>query len=102
MRYIRYIKSNIELLFWAISLIALALMNPDVEGISLCPFTMLTGYKCFGCGLGHSISYLLHGEAGKSVAAHWLGPLVVLGIITRIYTLVRLKIIIRRRNNAKE
>jgi hypothetical protein len=42
-----------------------------------------------GCGLGHSISYLLHGDTVNSFHAHWLGIPALTGIAHRIYSLIK-------------
>ncbi|WP_317163649.1 DUF2752 domain-containing protein [Mucilaginibacter aquatilis] len=39
---------------------------------------------CPGCGIGHSISWLLHGNIQQSFKAHWLGIPALLVIIYRI------------------
>lgn len=43
---------------------------------------------CPGCGLGHSISWLFHGNLNNSFHAHWLGFPAVAVILSRIYTLL--------------
>lgn len=85
----RYYLRNFELLFWIMALIALASMNPEVEGASLCPYTFVTGNECWGCGLGHSISWLFRGEFIKSLDAHILGPFAVVVILLRLVTIFR-------------
>ena len=45
---------------------------------SLCPFKMLTGFPCPGCGITKSIVYFYEGDVLKSVSFHILGPFVVL------------------------
>ncbi len=51
-------------------------------GISWCP----------GCGLGHSIAFLLHGNIYNSLHAHWLGIPALLIILYRIANLIRQRI----------
>ncbi|MBD1393519.1 DUF2752 domain-containing protein [Mucilaginibacter sp. ZB1P21] len=67
-------------------------MNPADQGhFSLCPLKLM-GFKwCPGCGLGHAISYLFHGDIRKSFRAHWLGIPIVVGLLYRIYTLIFLR-----------
>lgn len=74
-----------ELVFWVVALIALGLSNPaGPEHYILCPFRLM-GFKwCPGCGIGHSISWLLHGNIKASWHAHWLGIPALLTIIYRI------------------
>lgn len=43
---------------------------------------------CPGCGLGHSISYLFHGQVQDSLNAHPLGILALPVISFRIFKLV--------------
>jgi hypothetical protein len=51
------------------------------------------GFKfCPGCGLGHSISYLFHGDIQESFSTHPLGIFAVIIILCRIYNLFRLNI----------
>jgi hypothetical protein len=82
-----------ELVFWIAALTALALMDPTNQThFSLCPLKAL-GFKwCPGCGLGHAISFLFHGEIRKSFHAHWLGIPAVIVIVLRIYVLIRLRL----------
>jgi len=46
---------------------------------------------CPGCGLGHSISFLFHGDIKSSFHAHWLGIPALIIIVYRIYVLARLR-----------
>ncbi|TFF40416.1 DUF2752 domain-containing protein [Mucilaginibacter psychrotolerans] len=55
---------------------------------SLCPLKAMGIAWCPGCGLGHAIAYLFHGDIRASFHAHWLGIPAVLGILYRIYTLI--------------
>jgi hypothetical protein len=81
-----------ELAFWVAALIALAIANPtDQSHFSLCPLKLMGITWCPGCGLGHSISFLFHGDIKNSFHSHWLG-IPALGIILfRIYTLARMR-----------
>jgi hypothetical protein len=48
-------------------------------GPNLCPFRMLIGLPCPGCGMGHAVVYALRGDLSASFAAHPLGiPLLAL------------------------
>jgi hypothetical protein len=76
-----------ELTFWIAALLSLAFSNPAGPAhYSLCPFKAL-GIWCPGCGLGHSISWLFHGDLTNSWHAHWLGIPALLLILYRIYVL---------------
>ncbi|HEV8080122.1 MAG TPA: DUF2752 domain-containing protein [Chitinophagaceae bacterium] len=94
--YIKYF----ELVFWLTALISLALMTPGIDAhYSLCVFKLLGLNFCPGCGLGHSISYLFHGDMEASIAAHPLGVFAVLIIVCRIYKLLQLHLFTKKLNN---
>ncbi|MCU0469569.1 MAG: DUF2752 domain-containing protein [Arcicella sp.] len=82
-------KINIELLFWISGLIWLAVMNPSESHFTLCPIKNLGLSFCPGCGLGHSISYLFHGEIQESLHHHPLGIFALIVIFYRIFQLTR-------------
>ena len=44
---------------------------------SLCPFKMLTGFPCPGCGITKSLVYFYEGDIYKSLSYHMLGPFVI-------------------------
>ena len=46
---------------------------------SVCPFKMLTGFPCPGCGITKSLMFLYAGEWQHSISFHLFGPLVWLG-----------------------
>lgn len=39
----------------------------------VCPFVLLTGFPCAGCGLTRSVYWLLRGQVEKSIAYHPMG-----------------------------
>jgi hypothetical protein len=81
-----------ELVFWIAGLIALACANPSAQAhYTLCPLKLMGFNWCPGCGLGHSISFLFHGDLKQSFHAHWLGVPALLIILYRIFTLVRMR-----------
>jgi hypothetical protein len=45
---------------------------------SFCPFKMLTGFPCPGCGITKSLVYFYEGDLQKSLYYHILGPFVIL------------------------
>jgi hypothetical protein len=47
---------------------------------------------CPGCGLGHAISFLFHGDLKSSFHAHWLGVPAVIIIGYRIFSLARMRL----------
>ena len=54
---------------------------------SFCPFKMLTGFPCAGCGITKSLVYFYEGNLIKSLYYHVLGPFVVLFCIVTIAVL---------------
>ncbi|HEX8563809.1 MAG TPA: DUF2752 domain-containing protein [Flavobacterium sp.] len=54
---------------------------------SLCPFKLLTGFPCPGCGITKSLVFLYEGDLGKSLHYHILGPFVVLFSVFIIFVL---------------
>ncbi|MDR3697140.1 DUF2752 domain-containing protein [Mucilaginibacter sp.] len=82
-----------ELVFWIAALVSLALTDPMAQvHFSLCPLKAL-GFKwCPGCGLGHAISFLIHGDIRSSFRAHWLGIPAVIVLLYRIYALIKQRI----------
>jgi hypothetical protein len=82
-----------ELVFWVAGLIALAITNPTEQAhFTLCPLKLLGFTWCPGCGLGHSISFLFHGDIKSSFHAHWLGIPALMIILYRIYVLGRMRL----------
>ncbi len=82
----------IELIFWITALILLATAPQDhfdKAHFTLCPLANL-GFKwCPGCGLGRSLTQLLHGNIGGSFKLHWFGIPALLIICWRILELTK-------------
>jgi hypothetical protein len=79
-----------ELAFWVAALIALAASDPaSTSHFTLCPLKLAGITWCPGCGMGHSLAYLLHGDIKNSFHQHWLGVPALIVIVYRIYTLGR-------------
>lgn len=79
-----------ELLFWIAALVALASTNPHEPGlIELCVFKWVGLPRCPGCGLGHAIAHLFHGEWALSFQSHPLGIPALVLLTGRILTLGR-------------
>ena len=88
-----FFKRYFELIFWIIAIGTLAIMPPSFNPhYSFCLFKMIGINFCPGCGLGHSISHLFHGNFEASFLAHPLGAFAILIIALRIYKLVQLHI----------
>lgn len=80
-------RIDTELLMWSGALIALGLSDPHRAHFSLCLLKNLGFEHCPGCGLGHSISFLLRGEWAASWQSHPLGGPALLIIGHRIIRL---------------
>jgi hypothetical protein len=72
------------------ALIALGVSHPtQAAHFTLCPLKLMGITWCPGCGLGHSIAFLLHGDLRKSFHAHWLGGPALIIILYRVCDLIR-------------
>lgn len=79
-----------ELCTWITGLLFLALMNPaETHHFSICIFKWIGLSFCPGCGLGHSVSWLFHGNLAQSLQAHPLGIFALAVLLFRIYTLIK-------------
>jgi len=76
-----------ELIIWPVALVTLGLMDTTGTHYSLCIFKLAGIEWCPGCGIGHSISYLLHGDLQKSFYTHPLGIFALPVIVYRMYEL---------------
>jgi hypothetical protein len=54
---------------------------------SICPFKMLTGFPCPGCGITKSLVFLYAGDFIKSFHYHLFGPITFLSCIAAIFVL---------------
>jgi hypothetical protein len=54
---------------------------------SLCPFKMVTGFPCPGCGITKSLVYFYEWDFYKSISYHVLGPFVIVFCIVTIVVL---------------
>lgn len=54
---------------------------------SICPFKMLTGFPCPGCGITKSLVFLYAGDFIKSFHYHLFGPTTFLSCIAAIFVL---------------
>jgi hypothetical protein len=55
---------------------------------SLCPFKMLTGFPCPGCGITKSIVYFYEGDIYRSLLHHLFGPIFVLFCVLILFKLI--------------
>jgi hypothetical protein len=85
-----------ELIFWVLALILLGIATPEEYGhihhFSLCPLANLGMTWCPGCGLGRSITQLLHGHIAESWKHHWFGVPALLILCFRIAELIKLNV----------
>jgi hypothetical protein len=83
-------RINLEALVWIVGLLLLALINPDGSShFSFCIFKNMGFKYCPGCGLGHSISYFLHGDVTRSLQTHPLGIFATIILVSRIVSLLK-------------
>ena len=68
-----------------------ALLPPAwaAAGPPLCPFRLLTGLPCPGCGLTRSLVSLLHGDLTAAVYFHPLGPIAACVLLALVIVEVR-------------
>lgn len=59
--------------------------DPALYAFPKCPFLLITGYKCPGCGSQRALHLLLHGEMG---AAGRMNPLFLLALPYVLFGLV--------------
>lgn len=64
-------------------------MDPAGSGQSFCLLKRMDITWCPGCGLGHSINYLLHGQWRASLESHPLGAFATAVLVYRIWQLGR-------------
>lgn len=62
--------------------------NQLETGQSFCPFKMLTGFPCPGCGITKSLVSCYEGDFYKSISYNLFGPLVIVFCIVTIIVLV--------------
>jgi hypothetical protein len=55
---------------------------------SFCPFKMLVGFPCPGCGITKSLVYFYQGDLYKSLGYHILGPFVIFFCVMTIIVLI--------------
>jgi hypothetical protein len=74
------------------AIVALGICNPASDShFTLCPLKLMGFNWCPGCGMGHAIAYLLHGDIKSSLKAHWLGIPALAAILYRVCNLIYLR-----------
>jgi hypothetical protein len=91
MRFDEMVRRRLTaLLVWltlAVGATYLFIFEPGKSGFfPACPFRMLTGFTCPGCGSTRGLHRLLHGDV---IAAFEFNPLMVLSLPFLLYALVR-------------
>jgi hypothetical protein len=82
---------GVEAFIWITALIFLALLEPaETIHFTLCPFSAIGIDFCPGCGLGRSVSYILHGEFTNSLSVHPLGIFALIVLTTRVISLIKI------------
>jgi Protein of unknown function (DUF2752) len=46
------------------------MLSPSDDGVTLCPFALMTGTACPGCGLTRAFAWLLRGDLARSFRYH--------------------------------
>lgn len=83
-----FLKANLELIFWILSLFYLALIGLDYNHFSFCPLNQLGYDWCPGCGLGRSITLIFHLKFYESLIVHPIGIFALVIIVLRIIQLL--------------
>jgi Protein of unknown function (DUF2752) len=52
--------------------------SPCDDGPTLCPFALMTGTACPGCGMTRAASLLIRGDVGGAIGYHPLIPLIAI------------------------
>lgn len=86
----------LELLLWIGAIVSLGFAEPigHEEGnhFSFCLLANMDVHWCPGCGLGRSLTQLLHGNIRESLALHWFGVPALLIIAHRIWMLAGIEV----------
>lgn len=86
-------RLDLEAWIWIVGLLYLAFIEPAHDShFSFCLFRNLGLSFCPGCGIGRSISFLLHGQIRESLQAHVLGIVALPILLHRIFVLLKHRI----------
>jgi hypothetical protein len=66
----------------------------------VCPFRLVTGLPCPGCGLGHGFVALAHGDVAASFAAHPFAPISFAGCVGIVVVAIAERVLRRPRLGA--
>ncbi len=82
-------RPETEAVLWIAGLIYLFIINPyEAQHYTFCAFKLVGIDDCPGCGLGNSISMILHGDLTSPFSSHPLGIFALTVIVFRIFTLL--------------
>ncbi|MFA5301298.1 MAG: DUF2752 domain-containing protein [Bacteroidales bacterium] len=91
MFYRRKISGIVVLFLFLVTPLLIMLFDPGAghlqESQSFCPFKMLTGLPCPGCGMIKSMVSLYRGDLAESFRNHLFGPLLVLFFISALFVM---------------
>ena len=91
-----YRRSTV-IIIWSVLLagaVYLFVFEPGKSGFfPACPFRLLTGFTCPGCGTTRALHEILHGHFA---AAFMLNPLLLLAIPFLLFALLRYSVIVMR------
>ena len=81
--------AHLEAYFWLAALVSMAFTTPTHDThFTFCIFKLLGIDFCPGCGLGHSIIFLFHGDFKDSWESHPLAILAVAVLLHRIFIIL--------------
>ncbi len=84
-----YLRIGLETVTLIAAFFYLGLHNPYVQtAFSICPLENLGFRYCPGCGLGRSVSFLLHGDVARSLETHILGIPATIILLFRTFFLL--------------
>jgi len=90
--YSRKITGIIALFLFLAMPLLIILFDPGAghlqESQSFCPFKMLTGLPCPGCGMVKSMVSLYRGDLAESFRYHLFGPLLVLFFTSALFVMI--------------
>lgn len=87
-RWINILSRQLEVVFWFIALVWLYFL-PDTGGhFTLCPIAAMGFTWCPGCGLGHAMHDLLHGNIAEAFRHHYLVLFAFFTILFRMFKLI--------------
>jgi hypothetical protein len=82
--------AHLEAYFWLVALLSMALTTPTHDThFTFCLFKLMGIDFCPGCGLGHAIIFLFHGNFVDSWNSHPLAILAVAVLLHRIFKILR-------------